>query len=70
MRRRGYDPTTLKPIAPGGQQTQTPKYKRMFQGPGGHLVGTNDDGKTYYDVQTGALMKTSTDKNGQVTFVQ
>jgi hypothetical protein len=34
---------------PGGQQ----QYKKTAVGPNGHRIGTNDNGSTWYDVQTG-----------------
>jgi hypothetical protein len=67
MRKRGYDPKTFKPIAPGGQQPQT-KYKRIFQGPNNHQVGTNDN-QNFFDLQTGQKLTIYDDGKGNVSFL-
>jgi hypothetical protein len=71
MRRRGYDPTTLKPIAPGGQQTQTPTpaqpghmtFKRTATGPNNHKIGTNDVDASGHPLPNAVWVDVVTGKN-------
>lgn len=51
LQRRGFDPETMQPIS-GGGRGQTGGYVRTYKNAAGHVIGTND-GKTWYDVQTG-----------------
>jgi hypothetical protein len=45
----GTQPTAAAPAAPKPPAT----YKDTATGPGGHLIGSNDGQKTWYDVKTG-----------------
>lgn len=50
LARNGFDPNTMKP-ATGAT------YANTATGKDGHKIGTNDSGKTWFDVQTGAKVQ-------------
>lgn len=47
----GWQPGATGAGGNGGQQQ--PQYKRTATGANGHKIGTNDNGQTWYDVQSG-----------------
>jgi hypothetical protein len=56
LQRRGIDPETMQPAAAGGGGGRGgggQSYAKTATGAGGHKIGTNDGGKTWFDVQTG-----------------
>jgi hypothetical protein len=52
-RRIGQGGTSKAPQSGTGAKT----YQKTATGPNGHKIGTNDEGKTWFDVQTGQAIK-------------